>query len=437
VGLQIVTDPGAGLAVADEVLALVDADAEPAVAGYVRINRFFAEVASGAAADPGMLADGLRLEAAGWDRGPISSIPLIWLNGIDQTGAARERHDREDAWYRDRGQDGWRAERGAHRALTELRAGDWDRAEREIEASCARIEAFEAPAAWPTPFGWRALIDAHRGRHERARATLEPLIAVADERQNRQWAGLLWSVAAFAAYAAGDAAGADRAVGEMRRRFDEIGFREAVGDRSEPFHVEVLVGLGALDRARVELERLAARGRVVPRPWITLGLARAEALVLAAAGDLNGAIERLSTGAARDGGLAARLPVDAAWNELVLGRLLRRAGRRLAAKAALTAALAVFERLGATPWVSQTRDELRRVGLHRGDPDALTPTERQIATLAASGLTNREVAAAAFVSAKTVEANLGRVYAKLGIRSRAELGARMGSPGSGRQPEQT
>jgi DNA-binding CsgD family transcriptional regulator len=146
---------------------------------------------------------------------------------------------------------------------------------------------------------------------------------------------------------------------------------------------------------------------------------------------------RLSTDVVRYRGISPRLPFDAAWNLLVLGRLLGRAGRRLDANAALTTALGVFERLGAAPWGRQARDELSRVGLHRGDPRALTPTERQIAMLAASGLTNREVAAAAFVSAKTVEANLGRVYAKLGIRSRAELGARMGPPGPGERPEQT
>ena len=55
----------------------------------------------------------------------------------------------------------------------------------------------------------------------------------------------------------------------------------------------------------------------------------------------------------------------------------------------------------------------------------LTPTERRVAELAATGLTNREVASAAFMSPKTVEANLARVYRKLGIASRAELGARM------------
>ena len=65
--------------------------------------------------------------------------------------------------------------------------------------------------------------------------------------------------------------------------------------------------------------------------------------------------------------------------------------------------------------------------MRRGDPHELTETERRVAELAASGMTNREVAQAAFVSPKTVEANLARVYRKLGIRSRAELGAAMGT----------
>jgi DNA-binding CsgD family transcriptional regulator len=425
VGLQVAVEPAGVGPDADAVLAIVDPREEPGIAGYVRINRFFGEVVAGGAPDLGMLEEGLRLEAVGLARGPISSIPLIWLNAIDDHDRARSRHELEDGWYRDRGQDGWRAERQAHRALTELRAGDWDRAEREIEASCVRIEAFEAPASWPTPFGWRALIDAHRGRIERARSTLDPLIATADGQQNRQWAGLLWSVAAFVEFAAGDAAAVDRAVADMRRRFEDIGFREAVGDRSEPIHVEALLELGQVDRAAEVVERLAARGRTIPRPWIELGLARSHALLLADTGHLDDGLERL---ASTDAALAARLPFDVAWNELVRGRLLRRSGRRRDAAAALTAGLAVFDRLGAVPWVRRTRRELERVGLRRGDPLALTPTERRIAELAAGGLTNREVAATAFVSAKTVEANLARVYRKLGIRSRAELGARMAPP---------
>ena len=71
------------------------------------------------------------------------------------------------------------------------------------------------------------------------------------------------------------------------------------------------------------------------------------------------------------------------------------------------------------------RDEIARLGLRHRAPTELTESERRIAELAAAGMTNRQVAEASFVSPKTVEANLARVYQKLGIRSRAELGARM------------
>jgi DNA-binding CsgD family transcriptional regulator len=84
----------------------------------------------------------------------------------------------------------------------------------------------------------------------------------------------------------------------------------------------------------------------------------------------------------------------------------------------------MFELLGAPSWIERTRAELERVGLRRA-PDELTATERRVAELAATGLTNREVASKAFMSPKTVQANLARVYRKLGISSRAELGARM------------
>ena len=82
--------------------------------------------------------------------------------------------------------------------------------------------------------------------------------------------------------------------------------------------------------------------------------------------------------------------------------------------------------LGAAGWAARARRELDRVGGRAPAGDGLTPTERQVAELAAEGRTNREVAAALFVSVKTVESTLTRVYGKLGIRSRTEL-ARLAS----------
>jgi DNA-binding NarL/FixJ family response regulator len=107
--------------------------------------------------------------------------------------------------------------------------------------------------------------------------------------------------------------------------------------------------------------------------------------------------------------------------------------RKSEAKRTLEAALAVFERLPAPPWAELSRAEIDRIGLRRSRSGDLTEGERRVAELAASGLTNREVAARLYMSPKTVEANLARAYRKHGIHSRAELGARLGAGGTADQ----
>jgi len=92
---------------------------------------------------------------------------------------------------------------------------------------------------------------------------------------------------------------------------------------------------------------------------------------------------------------------------------------------ALIEALRTFEQLESPVWAARVRAELTRTNVsHAGKVD-LTPTEQRVAELAADGLSNRDIAAAANVAIKTVEANLSRVYRKLGVRSRVELGRRM------------
>ena len=86
--------------------------------------------------------------------------------------------------------------------------------------------------------------------------------------------------------------------------------------------------------------------------------------------------------------------------------------------------------MGAPLWAEKARAELDRTHL-REAPRSLTPSELRVAELAASGLTNKRIAERLFMSPKTVEANLARVYAKLGIASRAELGARMAPASTG------
>jgi DNA-binding CsgD family transcriptional regulator len=123
---------------------------------------------------------------------------------------------------------------------------------------------------------------------------------------------------------------------------------------------------------------------------------------------------------------AGQSPFALARTQLSYGERLRRAGRRVEAREQLRAALDSFDRIGARPWSERAGTELRATGetLRRRDPheaEELTPQELQIALQVAEGKTNKEVGAALFLSHKTVEFHLGRVYRKLDIHTRAEL----------------
>jgi DNA-binding CsgD family transcriptional regulator len=117
---------------------------------------------------------------------------------------------------------------------------------------------------------------------------------------------------------------------------------------------------------------------------------------------------------------------ERARTQLALGMRRRRSRRRADARAVLREALAYFERSGAEPWARQAQAELRATGEmpprdNAGGLRPLTPQELQVALTVAQGATNREAAAALFLSPKTVEFHLGNTYRKLGVRSRAEL----------------
>jgi DNA-binding NarL/FixJ family response regulator len=118
------------------------------------------------------------------------------------------------------------------------------------------------------------------------------------------------------------------------------------------------------------------------------------------------------------------MPFERARTLLVLGSTQRRALRKRAARESLQEALAVFEQLGAALWAERARKELWRIGGRAPSAGALTPAEQRVAELVAEGHTNREVATALFLTDRTVEGHLSRIYAKLGVRSRAELARR-------------
>jgi DNA-binding CsgD family transcriptional regulator len=424
--LVLITVPGnpvRALEHAERAVGQVDGERDPLVPSSLLIDLCLLDLLLGRSPRTDLMRRGLSLEERAGPSAYPHPVPLIWFQCTDDVEATRERHAREADWARDHSDETHATERLSYLALAEFHAGRCDLAERLIEQSCDTIEErLEVSGRFAYPFAWRSLMDAYGGRFDRARETLAPLVAETAQTQKSWWAAVLLSVLGFVEFAAGDYRAADDALSQMRRLLDQIGIRDGLLDRTEPFHAELLVELGHLGRAREALARLEHRGRTFPRTWIDVTLPRTRAIVLAAEGDLRGALEALES---LDLDTAARLPHELGWTWLTKGRLHRRAKQRRAAADAFAQAAAIFERLGAAAWAERTRNELDVVGPRRRAPDELTATELRVAELAAGGITNREIARAVFMSEKTVEAHITRVYRKLGIHSRAELGAWM------------
>jgi DNA-binding NarL/FixJ family response regulator len=193
-----------------------------------------------------------------------------------------------------------------------------------------------------------------------------------------------------------------------------------------PELVEALALLGKLDTALEVTERLRELAERQQHPWGLVTADRCNALVhLAAPGrpaeDAAAALARAAEDYVRLG-----LRFDRARSLLSLGRAQRRARKWGAARRSLQEAIAAFAQLGSTGWVEQARSELARVGARRPAPSGeLTAAERRVAALAASGLSNKEIAQALYVTVYTVEAHLSHAYTKLGVRSRTQLASRL------------
>jgi DNA-binding CsgD family transcriptional regulator len=293
--------------------------------------------------------------------------------------------------------------------------GDWEAADR-LAAECIELADRTASSAFlGSSLFARGLVDAHLGRLDEARAAG---LQVVDLFVSSLQRSLGWWLLGFVAFSAGDVALANEHYSRAQEIVDSLGQREPARFRFQPDHLEAVIELGDLARARAMLEALDERAAVFPRPWILATSARCRALLLAAEGDLPAA-----RGAAADSLThheRLEMPFERARTLLVEGRILRRLKQKRDARTVLAEAVREFERLGAATWQARAEAELRRTATRRA-PDELTPTERRIAELAAAGLANPEIAARVFVSRKTVEANLGRVYRKLGITSRAQL----------------
>ena len=345
----------------------------------------------------------------------LANLAALWLGDDEAAGALVGRAIR---LARARGEVGNLADALSARSAQLILAQRYDEAEVAAHEAAALARELSAENILLLPHAVLAIIAATQGRHEESHRYGEQVLAVATARG-------LPNRAALATYAlAIDDVNSGRWT-EALERFETMA-EQGGGDRDPvmaalmvPDKVEAAVRAGRPDLAR---EALGLFER-----WATHSGARFAAPRLAGCRALLAEGEEATSHfeamlALADG---AR-PLDLARMRMHYGEHLRRERRRTAARTQFRAALATFEAYRAEPLAERARAELRATGetARKRDPstiDQLTPQELQIARFVAQGLSNKEVAAQLFLSPRTVDAHLRKVFTKLGITSRTQL----------------
>ncbi len=337
----------------------------------------------------------------------VEAVRQVWRGEL---GVARASLGRLLALADARGEEWAYAVLRMHLCELELRAGEWDAAERLLEEwhESATSEMFVSPAGERC----RALLAAGRGDAETAERWAAEAIAGA-ESVGGAWDRLEGLRARGVAQLLGHAP--ERAAESLGAVWDHAR-REGIEDPGAfpvaPELVEALAESGDGDAALAVSEHLRELSERQDHPWGRAGVQRCQAVMGLPA----------DTGPADGHGLR----FDSARTLLALGRAHRRSRRWGAARRVLEQAVEAFDALGSPGWAEQARAELARVGARRPRPSGeLSDAERRVAELAATGRANKEIARALFISVHTVETHLTRAYAKLGVRSRTQLAARM------------
>ncbi|HET6792561.1 MAG TPA: LuxR C-terminal-related transcriptional regulator, partial [Actinomycetota bacterium] len=310
-------------------------------------------------------------------------------------------------------------------------AGEWAGARRHAEegydiAAQAGLEEIRDQMLYT-----RAHVASLEGRVDEARADASAGASLAAAQGN------LWTevenrrVLGFIALSVGDLEGVVRALDPADRLLVSNGIVEPGAFPFVPDLAEALISLGRLDRAKQIVDRLHEQGSALDRPLALATAARCRALIAAALGDPPGALLELERAFAEHERVA--IPFESARTLLIHGETLRRMKRKREARASLERARSQFAALGAPLWEARADQALARIGGRSASPTELSETERRVADVVAQGLTNKEAAERLYMSVKTVESNLRRIYRKLGIRSRAELARRHASSVTERQ----
>jgi DNA-binding CsgD family transcriptional regulator len=346
----------------------------------------------------------------------IHGMLQLWTGELDGACDTLEAMHAETV---ERGQEGAAPMLSLYLVWAYVWRGRLDRAARFAEHSAEAAALLDDPAVSAVALAGSALVHAHDGRTALARDEARGSI---DRFQRLQWrAGLIWPMWALglAELSDGNPAGVHAILGPLVEQVAGMGAGDPVLTMFLPDELEALIALGELDRAEAALGPFERRAVELERDWAVAAAGRCRAALEGARGARGAAFAAVER--ALEAHDRTPMPFERARTLLVAGEVHRRFKQRRKARDLLEAAAAAFDEVGAPLWSARARAALARVGGPGPAGDALTETERRLAELAASGLSNHEVAERAFVSVKTVESNLTRVYRKLGVRSRVGL----------------
>jgi DNA-binding CsgD family transcriptional regulator len=322
-----------------------------------------------------------------------------------------------------------------HLALLEWYDGNPEAAERHRLVS-AELNRDEGNHAQDLFHMWvEAVFAAGCGEFERARKLAASAIELGQETGTPLFAAPPATVLAYIDLWTGQPAAAHERLGPMRDCFVSNGFGQ-MGSMWLGFwsvDIEALIALGRLDEAQLVSVDLLERAYRSENPNAVAVAERCRGLLLGTRGEVAAGIDamQMALGAHE----RRRLAPEVARTLLELGCLQRRAKQKRAAKQSLEEALAIFERVGAAMWVERARDELGRVGLRRSAvSEGLTPAQARVAELVAAGMSNREIASTLYMSLRSVESHLTKVYRELGVKSRAQLAATLAAKANHDEP---
>jgi DNA-binding CsgD family transcriptional regulator len=352
---------------------------------------------------------------------PSFQLGLI-LMYTDELDTARPLLEAERARMEAAGDEAGRAGVLYRLSELELRAGNWGAAHRHAREAVQLAASSNHEQEQAVVLSGLGLVLAHLGRLEEACESAEVARGLALESGDMTIRQRAEATLGFAALSRGDAQEAAAWLGPARAELQQQGVGELSISQVVQNEIEALIQLGRLEDADAAIGFVEDSDRA-GRAWHAAVSARGRALLAAAGGDHDGArahVERALLAHAR-----LPQPFERARTLLAQGTIERRAKHRAAARAALTEALELFDALGAPLWAEKAAAELARIPGRGRASSELTETERRVAELVAGGLSNKEVAARLFVSVRAVEANLSKVYAKLGVRSRTQLAGRL------------